>query len=143
LREGLENYYKMPSPLPFPCDALEVKTMTQSTVQEIGILVPSFQEDKIVILFGPSAPAELREISVIHAFNELGEEPLKVGGTLTFDDETFTITAVGSLANQNFKELGHISIYFQEHEGEVLPGAVFASPSRFPTIKEGTIISIK
>lgn len=117
--------------------------MTQSTVQEIGVLVPSFQEDKIVILFGPSAPAELREISVIHEFDELGEEPLKVGGILTFDDEEFKVTAVGSLANQNFKELGHISIYFQDPEGEVLPGAIFASPSRFPAIKEGTIISFK
>ncbi|HWO78197.1 MAG TPA: PTS glucitol/sorbitol transporter subunit IIA [Bacillus sp. (in: firmicutes)] len=117
--------------------------MTQSIVKEIGILVPSFQEDKIVILFGPNAPAELREISVIHEFNELGEEPLKVGRTLSFDNESYTITAVGSLANQNFKELGHISIYFQEPEGEVLPGAIFASPFRFPEIKEGTVISFK
>ncbi|MEK5390012.1 PTS glucitol/sorbitol transporter subunit IIA [Margalitia sp. FSL K6-0131] len=117
--------------------------MTQSTVQEIGVLVPTFQEDKIVILFGPSAPAELREISVIHEFNELSEEPLRVGGTFYFDNEAFTITAVGSLANKNFKELGHISIYFQEPEGEVLPGSIFASPFRFPTIKEGTVISFK
>ena len=117
--------------------------MTQTTVKEIGGLVPSFQDDRILILFGPSAPAELREISVIHEFVVLDEEPLKIGGTLSFDEESFSITAVGSLANQNFKELGHISIYFQEPEGEVLPGSIFASPLRFPTINEGTVISIK
>jgi glucitol/sorbitol PTS system EIIA component len=117
--------------------------MTNSIVQEIGILVPTFKEDKIVILFGPSAPPELREISVIHEFVALTEEPIKEGGTLQFGDESFTITDVGTLANQNFKELGHISIYFQEPHGEVLPGSIFAKPYRFPTINVGTVISFK
>lgn len=117
--------------------------MTKSVVKEIGELVPTFQEDKIVILFGPQAPKELRELAVIHEFEALTEEPLKVGGTIQFDEEAFTITAVGSLANHNFKELGHISIYFQELMEEVLPGSIFASPSSFPSFKEGTVITIK
>ncbi|MGE8203748.1 PTS glucitol/sorbitol transporter subunit IIA [Heyndrickxia sp. NPDC080065] len=117
--------------------------MSKTIVQEIGVLVPTFKEDKIVILFGPQAPQELREISVIHEFEELTEESIKEGGTIRFDEEEFTVTAVGSLANQNFKELGHISIYFQEPQGEVLPGSVFASPHQFPTIQEGTVISFK
>jgi PTS system glucitol/sorbitol-specific IIA component len=120
-----------------------LKEMTNSTVQEIGVLVPTFKEDKIVILFGTNAPAELREIAVIHEFTTLSEEPLKEGGVIQFDDESFTITALGSLANQNFKELGHISIYFQEPQGDVLPGAVFAKPYRFPNINVGTIITLK
>lgn len=117
--------------------------MTKSVVQEIGLMVPTFEPDKIVILFGPEAPKELREMAVIHKFEELTEEPLKEGGTIHFDDEVFTITAVGSLANKNLKELGHISIYFQEPMEEVLPGAIFAAPYKFPTIKEGTVITIK
>lgn len=117
--------------------------MSKTIVQEVGILVPTFKEDNIVILFGPQAPKELREMSVIHEFEELTEEPLKEGGTIHFGDESFTITAVGSLANQNLKELGHISIYFKEPEGDVLPGSVFASPHQFPTINEGTVIWFK
>jgi glucitol/sorbitol PTS system EIIA component len=117
--------------------------MTKSVVKEIGVLVPAFKEDRIVILFGPQAPAELRELAVIHEFEHLTEESLKVGGTIQFDEESFTITALGSLANKNFNELGHISIYFQEPLEEVLPGSVFASPHKFPIINEGTVISIK
>lgn len=117
--------------------------MTKSVVQEIGVLVPTFKEDKIVILFGPQAPKELREMAVIHEFESVTEEPLKEGGTIHFGGESFTITALGTLANKNFKELGHISIYFQEPMEEVLPGAVFAHPHQFPTIEEGTVITIK
>ena len=117
--------------------------MTKSVVKEIGVLVPTFKEDKIVILFGPQAPQELRELAVIHEFENLTEEPLVEGGTIQFGEELFTITAVGTLANNNFKELGHISIYFQEPMEEVLPGAIFAAPHNFPTINEGTVISIK
>ncbi|WP_198138245.1 PTS glucitol/sorbitol transporter subunit IIA [Neobacillus jeddahensis] len=117
--------------------------MTKSVVQEIGVLVPTFKEEKIVILFGPQAPKELRELAVIHEFETLTKEPLKEGGTIQFGEESFTITALGTLANHNFEELGHISIYFQEPMEEVLPGAVFAAPHHFPTIEEGTIITIK
>ncbi|MDR4949525.1 PTS glucitol/sorbitol transporter subunit IIA [Neobacillus cucumis] len=116
--------------------------MTKSVVQEIGVLVPTFKEDKIVILFGPQAPRELREMAVIHEFENLADEPLREGGTIQFGAESFTITALGSLANKNFKELGHISIYFQEPNEDVLPGAVFAAPSQFPTIEEGMVITI-
>ncbi|WP_318505033.1 PTS glucitol/sorbitol transporter subunit IIA [Bacillus sp. T3] len=117
--------------------------MTKSIVKEVGELVPTFKDDKIVILFGPQAPQGLREMAVIHEFQNVTDEPLKAGGTIQFDDESFTITAVGSLANQNLKELGHISIYFQEQMEDILPGAVFAAPNKFPEIKEGTVITIK
>ncbi|TLS38376.1 PTS glucitol/sorbitol transporter subunit IIA [Pseudalkalibacillus caeni] len=117
--------------------------MSTTIVKEIGALVPTFKNDKIVILFGPQAPKELREMSVIHEFEDLTDEPLKVGGKIEFGDEVFTITAVGNKANDNFKELGHISIYFQENNEDILPGAVFASPDNFPTINEGTVIRFK
>jgi len=117
--------------------------VTKSIVKEIGALVPTFKEDKIVILFGPQAPAELRELAVIHEFESLTEEPLKAGGTIQFGNESFMISALGTLANKNLKELGHISIYFQEPMEEVLPGAVFAAPHQFPTIEEGMVITIK
>lgn len=117
--------------------------MTKSVVKEIGVLVPTFKDDKIMILFGPQAPKELREMAVIHEFEELGKDPLKEGGQIQFGNEVFKITALGDLANKNFEELGHISIYFQEPMEDVLPGAVFAAPHAFPTINEGTVISVK
>ncbi|WP_129732081.1 PTS glucitol/sorbitol transporter subunit IIA [Ectobacillus funiculus] len=118
--------------------------MYKSIVKEIGALALSFEEEKIVVLFGPQATQELKEIAVIHELEGNGsEEPIKEGGTLQIDDQQFTITAVGSAANNNLKELGHISIYFSEPAEQVLPGAVFASPHVLPKFKEGSIIEFK
>jgi PTS system glucitol/sorbitol-specific IIA component len=116
----------------------------KSIVKEIGVLVPSFEADKVVILFGPQAPQELKEIAVIHESEvDSSEVPIKEGGSLQIDDQQFTITAVGSAANKNLKELGHISIYFSEPSEQVLPGAIFASPYVFPQFKNGSTIELK
>ena len=110
--------------------------VTQSVVKEIGILVPQFKEDKLIVLFGPAAPQELRDMSVIHEFEHLEEEPLKLGGTIQVGDQTYTITALGNKANDNFKELGHISIYFQEPFDDVLPGLSLHPRIRFLILKK-------
>lgn len=118
--------------------------MYKTTVKEVGPLAASFEEEKIVILFGPEAPQEIKEIALIHEVSEdASNEPIKVGGVLQIDDQEFTITAVGSVANKNLKELGHISIYFSEENEEVLPGAIIASPSVFPKFDNGSIITFK
>ncbi|MCT9853451.1 PTS glucitol/sorbitol transporter subunit IIA [Priestia megaterium] len=118
--------------------------MYKSIVKEIGELALSFEEEKIMILFGPQAPEGLKEVAVIHEVEEDGsEQPIKEGGTLQINDQQFTITAVGSLANNNLKELGHISIYFSEPTEEVLPGAVFASPHVLPQFENGSVIEFK
>lgn len=118
--------------------------MYKSIVKEIGALALAFEEEKIVILFGPQAPQELKEVAVIHESQEdSSEEPIKKGGILQIDDQQFTIRAVGSAANNNLKELGHISIYFSEPPEQVLPGAVFASPYVLPQFKNSSVIEFK
>lgn len=34
--------------------------VTQSVVKEIGILVPQFKEDKLIVLFGPAKAAGIK-----------------------------------------------------------------------------------
>ncbi len=114
--------------------------MIKSVIKEVGPLVPSFEEEKVAVLFGPDAPAELQEISVIHEQEEFSDDAIQEGGKFVLDDKEYTITAVGSAANANYKDLGHISIYFQEPNEEVLPGAVFVSPFDFPKFNEGGVI---
>ncbi|PXW86708.1 PTS system glucitol/sorbitol-specific IIA component [Streptohalobacillus salinus] len=111
-------------------------------VTNIGEMVEAFGEENLLILFGPKATNELKPISVMHEFQEDPEgDFLKPGTLITINDETFTITQVGSAANDNFNELGHVSIYFKENVEELLPGAVQAEPEGFPDIKEGDIIT--
>jgi glucitol/sorbitol PTS system EIIA component len=86
--------------------------MSETIITEIGSLVQSFEKEKILILFGPNAPQELREISVIHQFkSDVNDDLLVEDGKLYLGDQEYSITAVGSSANKNLKELGHISIY--------------------------------
>ncbi|MFP7494502.1 PTS glucitol/sorbitol transporter subunit IIA [Terribacillus saccharophilus] len=118
--------------------------MYQTIVKEIGSMAQAFEEDKIVILFGMEAPAELKDISFLHQVEQGAQEnAIKEGGALLIDGQEFQIEKVGSAANENLQTLGHISIYFTEPEGEVLPGAVFASPHIFPVIQEGSKIIFK
>jgi glucitol/sorbitol PTS system EIIA component len=118
--------------------------MYQTIVKEIGAMTQAFEDDKIVILFGMEAPAELKEISFLHQVEHGGDnEAIKEGGSLLIDGQEFVIEKVGTAANENLQTLGHISIYFSEPEGEVLPGAVFASPHTFPVIQEGSKIIFK
>ncbi|HBI8289297.1 TPA: PTS glucitol/sorbitol transporter subunit IIA [Listeria monocytogenes] len=114
--------------------------MTISKIMEIGPLVPAFEEEKIVILFGPTATNELREISVIHEFQDVPNNALTKGNKLLIGEQAYTIEEVGSDANKNLEELGHISVYFRSGQNEVLPGAIVVSPEIFPTITVGDSI---
>ncbi|MCH4054338.1 MAG: PTS glucitol/sorbitol transporter subunit IIA [Atopobiaceae bacterium] len=119
--------------------------MYKTKVTEIGELVPQFEEQKILVMFGPTAPDELKEICVIHEVEQDDSDaPLHEGGTITFGDQSFKIANVGSMANANLKELGHLSIYFREKpDPEVLPGAICATPLGFPHVSVGDHIVIE
>ncbi|MGX7197837.1 PTS glucitol/sorbitol transporter subunit IIA [Enterococcus olivae] len=114
--------------------------MLKSKVQEIGELVSAFEEEMLMILFGPEATEELKSICVIHEFEEQPENVLKAGTKIEMGGQTYTVTQVGDAANQNFEELGHISIYFRTGENEILPGAILAEPEIFPDIQIGETI---
>lgn len=115
---------------------MEVKT----TVLEVGELVPAFAEEMLLVLFGPEATNELKPICVMHEFEETPTNFLKVGTKFDMGGNTYTVTQLGSAANKNFDELGHISIYFKETEEELLPGAVIAEPAVFPNIESGDVL---
>ena len=87
--------------------------MVKTKIVEIGSMVPAFEEERLIILFGPKATAELRDISVIHEVQEQPKNSIQVGGKLKVGEKVYTIEEVGSQANPNFDELGHVSIYFR------------------------------
>lgn len=111
--------------------------MAYSVITEIGPVVPDFKEEMVIILFGPMATPDLREICVIHEFDEVPEQALCIGKVLKLGEQIYTIKYVGSEANKNFTELGHVSIYFRDNENGLLPGAVLVEPECFPDLKVG------
>jgi len=110
-----------------------------AVVQEVGAMVEEFLPHGILIFFGAAAPAELREVSVIHDGSDL-LAPLQVGDLLKLappedgEGDTphpcwFRITAVGEMANTNLAELGHLVVHFDGATTPNLPGTVSVEPT--------------
>jgi glucitol/sorbitol PTS system EIIA component len=123
-----------------------------AVVQEIGPMVEEFLPHGILIFFGAAAPAELREVSVIHNGSEL-IAPLQVGDMLKLaasqDGEDnrpqpgwFRITALGDMANTNLAELGHLVIHFDGATTPNLPGTVSVEPSLEALPQVGAIFEL-
>lgn len=113
----------------------------KTKVLEIGSMVPAFEEEMLVVLFGTNAPNELKDISVIHEpQSKFENDSIKEGTKLQMGGNTYTVSKVGSLANANFEELGHLSIYFKDTD-DLLPGAIQVEPGVFPQVEIGEEIS--
>lgn len=117
----------------------------KSTITHVGKMALEFVEDNVVVFFGPKAPKELRDISIIHESIEgsFDASSLISGGELLIGDDTYEIVRVGEDAVKNIEELGHISIYFSSPPKEILPGAVYVKPQRWPTIQVGSTFEIR
>lgn len=104
-------------------------------VLEIGPMVPEMLEAGVLVLFGEQAPAELREISIVHNGQQLAE-PVVPGDVLVLGDLSCAITAVGGMANDNLAQLGHIVIKANGASESELPGeiSVESIPLRVPAI---------
>lgn len=116
--------------------------MHQTKITEIGSIVEDFAEEFLLVLFGPEATAELRDICVIHETDQRPADALKKGGKLIIGSQEYTILEVGSEANPNYQALGHISIYFRDGaNNEILPGAILVEPKVFPKLQVGDVIT--
>lgn len=111
--------------------------MSRSVITDIGAIVPEFEEEKVIILFGPMATPDLREICVIHEFHKKPNQTLIEGKEFMLGKHKYIIKQVGSEANKNFEELGHISIYFKQSDSDILPGAIAVQPDVFPKLNIG------
>jgi PTS system D-sorbitol-specific IIA component, Gut family (TC 4.A.4.1.1) len=73
--------------------------------------------------FREGAPADIEEFCFIHCHGELKGE-LKVGNQLELCDMHYAVTAVGDVAEQNLRELGHITLRFDGQSQAEYPGTV-------------------
>lgn len=117
--------------------------MFKSQVKEIGELVKDFEEESLLVLFGIDAPPELRDISVIHEPEANDVSVIKEGTTLAIGEHEYQVQKVGSEALSNLQDLGHLSIYFNDGDKEILPGAILVKPGNYPKVKVGDYIESK
>ncbi|MBE3558119.1 MAG: PTS glucitol/sorbitol transporter subunit IIA [Ktedonobacteraceae bacterium] len=123
----------------------------RATIREIGPLVAEFLPHGILIFFGMTAPAELREVSLIHDGARLMAE-LAAGDLLRFITPAsqkeslqitcYRITAVGAVANANLAELGHLVVHFDAAVSANLPGTISVEPALSSLPPVGTIFEL-
>ena len=94
-------------------------------VTEIGPEVAEFLEAGLLILFQTGAPPELAEIAVLHEpISGPREDPPEAGDALVIGPREFRVTAIGSKAWQNIKDLGHAVFKFSGSSEAELPGEI-------------------
>jgi PTS system glucitol/sorbitol-specific IIA component len=113
----------------------------EAKVVEIGPLVSEFIEAGIIVLFEIGAPPELAEFSILHEHGPLKGEVV-VGDIVLIDSESFQVTAVGDVANQNLANLGHLIMKCNGLTEPELPGDVCVEVKPLPHISVGTEICI-
>jgi len=113
----------------------------KSSVTEIGELVPSFIAEGMLVFFGESAPEELRTFCIIHKL-EHAEGQVKEGDFVSIDGHEFEILSVGSVANDNLYNLGHLNLKANGNTVADLPGDVSIAKVDLPEVKIGTQLEI-
>ena len=115
----------------------------RAVIQEVGPTVTEFLPHGILIFFGSTAPEELREVSLVHDGTQLLSS-LVVGDILRFvlssagpdegqETSWYRITSVGSAANTNLAELGHVVVHFDAATEAQLPGTISVGPTTVPS----------
>ena len=113
----------------------------ESEIVQIGDQAELFLNEGIVVFFGDNAPEELQEFAVLHKLNEIKGE-ITVGSTIELSGAELKVTAVGPVANENFKNLGHLVLKLDSATEAALPGDVSCSYEKKPEVKVGDSLKI-
>lgn len=95
-----------------------------TTVTTIGPDAQDLIDGGVIILFGDRVPPALAEVSVLHSPAADPERNLAAGDVLTIGEQEYPIDLVGEQAAANLRELGHIVLYVDAVDQQLLPGAV-------------------
>lgn len=95
----------------------------QTTFTKIGNFARDALEEGMLITFKQGAPADLEDYCFIHSHGALQEE-FEAGDVAEFDGAEYIITAVGDVANDNLRDLGHVTWRFDGADVAEYPGTV-------------------
>ena len=102
------------------------------------------EDMNFIVIFNDNAPAELKEIAILHTITQLGEDPAP-GDTLILGDKVFDITAVGEEAKHTLRTLGHCTFNFKGGSEAERPGMIMVKgdePLTAEDVKVGMLIEI-
>lgn len=114
----------------------------QTTFKKINDSARESLLEKMLITFQENVPEDLADYCFIHNHGIL-HKPMQVGDILELDDIEYTITAIGSLSNQNLETLGHVTWIFDGAAQAMYPGSVHLQGNVPNHINVNSILKIK
>ncbi|HIH5775434.1 TPA: PTS glucitol/sorbitol transporter subunit IIA [Citrobacter werkmanii] len=111
----------------------------QTTITRIGQSATDALCDQMLITFREGAPADIEEFCFIHCHGELNGA-LQAGLQFELGQHHYPVTAVGSVAEQNLRELGHITLRFDGLSEAEFPGTVHVAGPVPDDIAPGCIL---
>ena len=112
----------------------------QLEVISVGKFVSGYLQENKLILFAEPVPEDIADYCAVHRpgkFNGV----LLPGQTVKIDNIDYRISAVGSVATANLKQLGHITLSFDGAKSPELPGTVHLCGQRPQIICPGDQIA--
>ncbi|WP_150539037.1 PTS glucitol/sorbitol transporter subunit IIA [Actinobacillus vicugnae] len=114
----------------------------QTTFNKIGDFATEALADDMLITFKQGAPADLEDYCFIHSHGVLLDE-VQVGDVAEFNGVDYPITAVGSVASFNLKELGHVTFRFDQANQAEFPGTIHVIGATPDRVELGSMLRIK
>lgn len=103
-----------------------MSTLWSTTIARVGSDAAVMIDSGVLVLFGEPCPAALADVSVVHSDAEPPSGEIAPGDVVRVGSDAYTITAVGPQANANLADLGHVSLYMNQPEQQLLDGAILA-----------------
>lgn len=109
----------------------------KTTIKKIGTNAPDFLEENMCIFFHEDVPAYLADFCYLIDAGE-GSYAISTGDVFTIDGERCPITAIGEVALENFRQLGHLTVKFDGAVTAAQPGTMHVRHDGIPPMKVGT-----
>ncbi|MDE9753036.1 PTS glucitol/sorbitol transporter subunit IIA [Staphylococcus delphini] len=113
----------------------------KTKVKNVGEEARSFEDEKMIVLFGSQVPDELADFCYIIETNSI-EGEITESNKLFIDGHEYNITKVGNVVNKNLSEMGHITLKFDGSTIAEQAGTLYLEESVLPHIAEGSSIEI-
>ncbi len=111
-------------------------------VVSIGQMAEELFSEGLLIFFGDGAPGELQEVSIIHQHSDLPHD-IEAGDSIIIDASSYSILCIGSVVNENIRNIGHMVIKFNGLDSPENLGDINVEQAELPDIRVGTEVVIK
>lgn len=114
----------------------------RARITAIGELAKEFIEEGILVFFADTAPEELHEHAVVHDDAETLSVDVIPGDVVRIGDAALPVLAVGAVANENFRNLGHLVLKFNGLREPEMEGDVNVPETAVPAMKVGMEVAV-